>query len=133
MNPKTTSHDHSTLPRYENDAGYIPSHADNGPGGPYILDSDGNQVAEIPYTHESMYYFFKTRVVEKMPETRESRESTVLGKLTAKLKKMTPAAKAAARVQKREGKYYHIDERGQVIETTVRRAALQPKTNAWIY
>jgi hypothetical protein len=99
-----------------------------------VLDEDGYPVDEIPVANESekSYFYYETKVVDKMPEqkaVRAKNTTSKLGKLTEMLK--GPAVKGHEKTPKREGKFYHVDEQGRVIETTVTRAQATPDANAF--
>ncbi|PKS09837.1 hypothetical protein jhhlp_004460 [Lomentospora prolificans] len=95
-----------------------------------ILDEEGYPVAAIPKSTETDYFYYKERVVDKMPEKKVPRDpESALGKLKGLFK--PPVVKAHERLPKREGKFYHIDNEGKIIETTVRRAYLKPGLNAF--
>ncbi len=96
-----------------------------------MIDSHArSSTEESQHLHSHTYLYVKKRVVKKMPEQKPPVDSTShLGKLRTMLK--SPAVKAAEKVHKVEGKSYHVDENGQIIETTVRRAFLSPGWN-WV-
>jgi hypothetical protein len=78
---------------------------------------------------ESSYFFYTTKVVDKMPEKKVEDPTSKMSKFKAFLK--PPAVKAAENVPQREGKFYHVNEQGQIIETKVTRAFLKPGMNAF--
>ncbi|KAK2030627.1 hypothetical protein LX32DRAFT_727182 [Colletotrichum zoysiae] len=67
------------------------------------------------------FHYVSTRVVKEMPRAKAPTDpESRLGKLKNLLK--PPVVKAVEALPSHEGKAYHVDERGQVIETTTRRA-----------
>jgi len=95
-----------------------------------IVDEDGNPVPEIPRSTEADYFYYEETVVDKMPAKKPPRDpESMLGKLKAIFK--PPAVKAVEHLPKREGKFYHVDEQGRVIQTTVRRAYVNPGIGAF--
>ncbi|OHE91861.1 hypothetical protein CORC01_12869 [Colletotrichum orchidophilum] len=67
------------------------------------------------------YHYVSTRVVKEIPKAKTPADST---SALSKFKKMLkpPVVKAVEALPSHEGKSYHVDEQGRIIETTVRRA-----------
>jgi hypothetical protein len=87
------------------------------------------------------YFYAETRVVERVPDEyyakqRRRAEDTAAataaekrgkkGDLLARLKSAlaSPAVERHRQIPQREGKFYHVNEKGEIVETTVRRAGL---------
>ncbi|KAK2003002.1 hypothetical protein LX36DRAFT_707435 [Colletotrichum falcatum] len=67
------------------------------------------------------FHYVSTRVVKEMPRAKTPTDpKSRFGKLKNLLK--PPVVKAVEALPSHEGKTYHVDEQGQVIETTTRRA-----------
>ncbi|KAK7450757.1 hypothetical protein CaCOL14_007116 [Colletotrichum acutatum] len=67
------------------------------------------------------YHYVSTRVVKEIPKAKTPAETTsALSKFKRMLK--PPVVKAVEALPNHEGKSYHVDEEGRIIETTVRRA-----------
>lgn len=97
---------------------------------PLILYEDGTPVPSIPKSTPSDYFYYKTRFVERMPPVKAATPSgSTLGKLKALLK--PPVVSASEKLPKREGRFYHVDGEGRVVETTVRKAFMSPGMNAF--
>ncbi|TDZ19790.1 hypothetical protein Cob_v007277 [Colletotrichum orbiculare MAFF 240422] len=72
------------------------------------------------------YHIVSTRVVKEIPKSAikpTAGPSLRLSKFKNMLK--PPVVKAVEALPSVEGKTYHVDEEGRIIETTVRRAAVQ--------
>jgi len=99
-----------------------------------VLDEDGYPVDEVPVANESekSYFYYETKVVDKMPEQRAAKTEDTTSKL-GKLKEMLtgPAIKGYEKTPKREGRFYHVDEQGRVIETRVTRVHVSLDANAF--
>ncbi|KAI8305404.1 hypothetical protein K4K59_012244 [Colletotrichum sp. SAR11_240] len=72
------------------------------------------------------YHIVSTRVVKEIPKS-ATKPPADPNSAFSKLKNMLkpPVVKAVEALPSTEGKTYHIDEQGRIIETTVRRAAVQ--------
>ncbi|KXH44133.1 hypothetical protein CSIM01_04437 [Colletotrichum simmondsii] len=67
------------------------------------------------------YHYVSTRVVKEIPKAKAPADTTsALSKFKRMLK--PPVVKAVEALPNHEGKSYHVDEEGRIIETTVRRA-----------
>ncbi|TQN71596.1 hypothetical protein CSHISOI_03930, partial [Colletotrichum shisoi] len=67
------------------------------------------------------FHYVSTRVVKEIPRAKTpSDPKSPLGRLKNLLK--PPVVKAVEALPSHEGKSYHVDEQGQIIETTTRRA-----------
>ncbi|KAF4773419.1 hypothetical protein HER10_EVM0000178 [Colletotrichum scovillei] len=67
------------------------------------------------------YHYVSTRVVKEIPKAKVPTDTTsALSKFKRMLK--PPVVKAVEALPNHEGKSYHVDEEGRIIETTVRRA-----------
>ncbi|WDK21020.1 hypothetical protein CGRA01v4_12309 [Colletotrichum graminicola] len=67
------------------------------------------------------YHYVTTRVVKEMPRAKPPTDpESRFGKLKNLLK--PPVVKAVEALTTHEGKTYHVNEQGQVVETTTRRA-----------
>ncbi|KAK1955764.1 hypothetical protein LY78DRAFT_593405 [Colletotrichum sublineola] len=67
------------------------------------------------------FHYVSTRVVKEMPRAKAPADpKSRFGKLKNLLK--PPVVKAVEALPSHEGKTYHVNEQGQVIETTTRRA-----------
>ncbi|TDZ49670.1 hypothetical protein CTRI78_v007937 [Colletotrichum trifolii] len=72
------------------------------------------------------YHIVSTRVVKEIPKSAIKPTADPSSRLS-KFKNMLkpPVVKAVEALPSVEGKTYHVDEEGRIIETTVRRAAVQ--------
>lgn len=97
---------------------------------PLIRDTDntgagssplrGTQPQPVPTDD---YHIVSTRVVKEIPKSATKPPTdpkSTFGKLKNMLK--PPVVKAVEALPSAEGKTYHVDEQGRIIETTVRRA-----------
>ncbi|KAJ0158287.1 hypothetical protein CTA2_11934 [Colletotrichum tanaceti] len=67
------------------------------------------------------FHYVSTRVVKEIPKAKTpSDPKSPLGRLRNLLK--PPVVKAVEALPSHEGKSYHVDEQGRIIETTTRRA-----------
>ncbi|KAJ0309644.1 hypothetical protein COL5a_010594 [Colletotrichum fioriniae] len=67
------------------------------------------------------YHYVSTRVVKEIPKAKTPTDTTsALSKFKRMLK--PPVVKAVEALPSHEGKSYHVDEEGRIIDTTVRRA-----------
>ncbi|KAK0373904.1 hypothetical protein CCUS01_09901 [Colletotrichum cuscutae] len=67
------------------------------------------------------YHYVSTRVVKEIPKAKAPADTmSALSKFKMMLK--PPVVKAVEALPSHEGKSYHVDEEGRIIETTVRRA-----------
>ncbi|CCF38783.1 hypothetical protein CH063_09788 [Colletotrichum higginsianum] len=67
------------------------------------------------------FHYVSTRVVKEIPKAKTpSDPKSPLGRLKNLLK--PPVVKAVEALPSHEGKSYHVNEQGQIIETTTRRA-----------
>ncbi|KAK2039878.1 hypothetical protein LZ31DRAFT_65094 [Colletotrichum somersetense] len=74
------------------------------------------------------FHYVSTRVVKEMPRAKAPTDpKSRFGRLKNLLK--PPVVKAVEALPSHEGKTYHVDEQGQVIETTARRAGTM--SNRW--
>ncbi|KAK6211277.1 hypothetical protein QIS74_10541 [Colletotrichum tabaci] len=74
------------------------------------------------------FHYVSTRVVKEIPKTKTpSDPKSPLGRLKNLLK--PPVVKAVEALPSHEGKSYHVDEQGRIIETTTRRAGTT--NNRW--
>ncbi|KAL2876607.1 hypothetical protein SGCOL_008185 [Colletotrichum sp. CLE4] len=67
------------------------------------------------------YHYVSTRVVKEIPKAKTPADPN---SASSKFKRMLkpPAVRAVEALPTHEGKSYHVDEEGRIIETTVRRA-----------
>lgn len=70
------------------------------------------------------YLITKTRVVKSMPKQKEVKPDGKLKSFLGKFK--SPALKRYEEAPKVEGKTYHVNEKGEIIETTTTKAAGRP-------
>ncbi|KAF9880202.1 hypothetical protein CkaCkLH20_02156 [Colletotrichum karsti] len=107
--------------------------SDTASASPLIRDADnigassgglrGTQPQPFPTDN---YHFVSTRVVKEIPKSATKPPTdphSTFGKLKNMLK--PPVVKAVEALPSAEGKTYHVDEQGRIIETTVKRAAVQ--------
>lgn len=89
---------------------------------PLVRNNDGAATsADASPGAAGSFYYVSTRVVKEIPRSATPTDpSSTLGKLKKLLK--PPAVKAAEGVPSRVGKTYHVDEQGQIIETTTTKA-----------
>lgn len=102
---------------------------------PYIVDENGNTVLEIPRSSATVFYSYETRIVDRMPVLRQPHPKSTLEKLKDALKAPRDLLRVPTDRMKghnvrpaswggppsREGRYYHVDQYGRVVETRVTR------------
>lgn len=97
---------------------------------PLIRDADGAGAGSAPLrgidrqpVATDNYHIVSTRVVKEIPKS-ATKPPADPNSAFSKLKNMLkpPVVKAVEALPSTEGKTYHIDEQGRIIETTVRRA-----------
>ncbi|GJC78650.1 hypothetical protein ColLi_01488 [Colletotrichum liriopes] len=103
---------------------------------PLVRNADGSSSRPLRGTDPQPtpsddFHYVSTRVVKEMPRAKTPTDpKSRLGKLKNLLK--PPVVKAVEALPNHEGKTYHVNEQGQIIETTTRRAGEYRKIQlAW--
>ncbi|KAK2063993.1 hypothetical protein LY76DRAFT_587848 [Colletotrichum caudatum] len=87
---------------------------------PLVRNADDGG-SSSPRTPTDDFHYVSTRVVKEVPRAKAPTDpKSRFGRLKNLLK--PPVVKAAEALPSHEGKTYHVDEQGQIIETTTRRA-----------
>ncbi|KAK1981393.1 hypothetical protein LZ30DRAFT_720400 [Colletotrichum cereale] len=106
--------------------------SDANPLRPLVRNADGSSQplrgTDRQPTPADDFHYVSTRVVKEMPRAEAPADAkSRFGRLRNLLK--PPVVKAVEALPSHEGKTYHVNEQGQVIETTTRRAGTM--NNRW--